>query len=260
MSYRFFNPAPVFMDLLGLRPLAGGSLAFYELGTTTPKGTWSDPDLTIPNTNPVQLDSSGRANVNVWLDGGYSVRLLDALGATVWTRDVNDGAGGGAAIPSLQTGQFLTNDGANLLWDTVRQPPDPAGSTDYILSTDGSNLIWIPQPTIPDVPITTTNTSVKVKDMLDQWGTGNIPASGTKFSSVTINFPTPYIAAPDVKVQIARGNGVVAAGFLGCLGVSSVSNNGFTVVWDLNLDNVGSQFNLTAPIPISWRAIGKVAS
>lgn len=263
MAYRFYNPAPVFFNLPGLQPVAGGSLQFYQIGTTTPKGTWSDPDMTIPNANPVPLDSSGRANTNIWLDGSYSVRLLDSLGVTIWTRDVDSGVDDGLAIPALQSGKFLTNDGSTLQWDSIRQAPDPTGSANKILSTDGSDLIWIAQPTIPASPVVTTDTSIKITGassvILDQWGTGSIPASGSKQSSVIINFPTAYIAVPNVNVAINRGPGVVAAGFTGVLGYTA-SATAVTIYWDLNSDKVGSEFNLTNPIPITWRAVGKVAS
>ncbi|SET91156.1 hypothetical protein SAMN05720615_11845 [Stenotrophomonas indicatrix] len=263
MAYRFYNPAPVFFNLPGLQPVAGGSLQFYQIGTTTPKGTWSDPDMTIPNANPVPLDSSGRANTNIWLDGSYSVRLLDSLGATIWTRDVDSGVDDGLAIPALQSGKFLTNDGSTLQWDSIRQAPDPTGSANKILSTDGSDLIWIAQPTIPASPVVTTDTSVKITGassvILDQWGTGSIPASGTKLASTVITFPTAYVNPPTASVGIARGSGVVSAGFIGCLGWTT-STTQLTVYWDLNIDAVGSQFNLSNPIPITWRAVGKVAS
>lgn len=264
MAYRFYDPAPVFLDLQGLRPVAGGSVHFYQINTTTPKGTWSDPDMTIPNTNPVILDSSGRANTNIWLDGAYSVRLLDALGATIWTRDVDSGVDASLTIPALQSGKFLTNDGSTLQWDSVLQVPDPTGSANKLLSTDGSDLIWIAQPTIPASPVVLTDTSVKTTAnsivMLDQWGTASIPASGAQLATGTITFPVPYIAVPNLQVTINKGSGVVLAGFIGDIGVASVSTTGATVSWDLGVDDVQSSYNLTSPLPIMWRAIGKVAS
>jgi hypothetical protein len=264
MAYRFYNPAPVFFNLPGLQPVAGGSLQFYQIGTTTPKGTWSDPDMTIPNANPVPLDSSGRANTNIWLDGSYSVRLLDSLGATIWTRDVDSGVDDGLAIPALQSGKFLTNDGSTLQWDSIRQAPDPTGSANKILSTDGSDLIWIAQPAIPASPVATTDTSVKITGassvILDQWGTASIPASGAQIATGTITFPVAYTAVPNLQVTINKGSGVVAAGFIGDIGVSAVSTTGATISWDLGVDDVKSQYNLTSPLPIMWRAIGKVAS
>jgi len=46
-------------------PLAGGKVYTYEQGTTTPLATYQDEAETTPNTNPVILDSSGRALI--WL-------------------------------------------------------------------------------------------------------------------------------------------------------------------------------------------------
>lgn len=257
-SYRFFDLAPVFWDLLGIKPCAGGSLAFYDIGTTTPKNTWSDRELTILNTNPVILDSSGRANVNIWLDGAYSVTLRDAANVVVWTRDIDSGSDNGLVIPPLDAGKWLRNDGSILLWDTFFQLPDPTGSDGKMPVASGGGYVLQAQPTIPPQPVV-TDTSIKIGDILDQWGTGTMPASGTNIANTIIPFPVPYIVAPNATVGIARASGVVAAGFLGCLGWTTTTT-GIAVTWDLNITQTGSQYNLTAPIPLTWRAVGKVAS
>lgn len=49
-----------FLDNNG-QPLAGGCVYFYVPGTTNPKATYQDSAQTIANTNPVLLDSAGRA-------------------------------------------------------------------------------------------------------------------------------------------------------------------------------------------------------
>lgn len=51
-----------FRGLDGL-PLAAGKVFFYEAGTSTKTDTWSDSDLSTANTNPVILDSAGRATI-----------------------------------------------------------------------------------------------------------------------------------------------------------------------------------------------------
>lgn len=65
--------------------LAGGKLYTYESGTTTPKATYTSSDEATQNSNPVILDSSGRANV--WLGvGAYTFALYtsdDVLVKTV---------------------------------------------------------------------------------------------------------------------------------------------------------------------------------
>lgn len=61
---------------------SGGSLTFYQSGTTTPKAVYQDAALTIPHTNPVMLDASGSAVIFLG-QGAYRVLLKDAAGAQV---------------------------------------------------------------------------------------------------------------------------------------------------------------------------------
>lgn len=58
------------------KPLSGGKLYFFESGTTTPKVTYSTPDQSIENSNPVILDASGFAPIYLG-SGSYTVVLKD---------------------------------------------------------------------------------------------------------------------------------------------------------------------------------------
>lgn len=80
MSYRFLDPNPVYFELDGTIIAANGSLTFYDLGTTTPKATYNSSALSIANANPVPLNAAGRASVEIWLSGNYTVVLKDDLG------------------------------------------------------------------------------------------------------------------------------------------------------------------------------------
>lgn len=74
-----------FTDINGV-PVAGGYLYSYEAGGSTPANTYADSDLQVTNTNPVQLDSSGRATV--FLDAiGYRFTLTDANGVQIFDID-----------------------------------------------------------------------------------------------------------------------------------------------------------------------------
>lgn len=76
---------PQYFDNNG-RPCAGCKLASFAAGTTTPQATYSDPDGTFPNTNPIILDSSGRARV--YLTGSaYKLVLSDASSNQIWSVD-----------------------------------------------------------------------------------------------------------------------------------------------------------------------------
>lgn len=66
-------------------PLAGGKLYAYAAGTTTPKATYSDYELT-PNTHPIILDADGRAVVRIDT-GYYKFILTDANDVVQWTVD-----------------------------------------------------------------------------------------------------------------------------------------------------------------------------
>ena len=58
MSMILPNGKTQFEDANG-RPLIGGKVYFYQPSTETKIDTWQDIDLTIPNTNPVELDARG---------------------------------------------------------------------------------------------------------------------------------------------------------------------------------------------------------
>lgn len=64
----------------------------YQNGTTTKATTWTDAALTIANTNPIVLDSSGRCTI--FLNPGSSYTLVlapptdtDPPASPIWTRD-----------------------------------------------------------------------------------------------------------------------------------------------------------------------------
>lgn len=82
---RLTNPAPQFLDGNG-DPYISGLMYFYEAGTNTLKTTYADKELTTPNTNPVELDASGRLP-NVWYNGVARVVLKSADNVQVWERD-----------------------------------------------------------------------------------------------------------------------------------------------------------------------------
>lgn len=140
-AFQFLNPAPVLFTINGVEPVAGGTLSFFDEGTTNPRNTWSDPALTTLNANPLVLDAGGRSSAAIWLDGDYTVVLRDAIGDEVWSRIVRSDVVAGLSIPALAPG-FLTNDLTNLIWQARLEVPDPTGSAGYYLSTDGTGIFW----------------------------------------------------------------------------------------------------------------------
>ncbi len=75
------NARQQFIDING-KPLTGGYVYFYVVGTLIPKDTWQDSAQTLLNTNPVVLDSRGQAVI--YGSGNYRQVLQDSRGNTIW--------------------------------------------------------------------------------------------------------------------------------------------------------------------------------
>lgn len=133
------NGEQTFLDSNG-SPLAGGSVYFYIPNTTTFKNTWQDPGATILNTNPVVLDSAGRAII--YGVGAYRQVVKDSLGNTIWdqlTADISGNLPSGPTLPSgPQTYQEFV--------DTSTTPPTLKiyDGTDWVAvgQLDTTNHIW----------------------------------------------------------------------------------------------------------------------
>jgi len=70
-------------------PLSGGLIYTYLAGTTTPQVTYTDYTGNIANSNPIQLDASGRFSNQVWVDiaVNYKFVLKTSAGVTNGTYD-----------------------------------------------------------------------------------------------------------------------------------------------------------------------------
>ncbi|MHC9085335.1 hypothetical protein ACYX7E_09885 [Luteimonas sp. RIT-PG2_3] len=267
MPRQFVNPAPVLHDLLGTEPAFNGSLAFYDLGTTTPRTTWSDWAKTVPNENPVPLDPSGRTDTQIWLDGEYTVVLRNQANEVVFTRELRPDEASTNAIPPLETGKFLTNDATNLLWQSILQLPDPTGSTGRYLSTDGANFLWVEPPVIPPIPepnVVVTDNSVRIGlNTGDRWliqkGQGTSPATGTIHSSLAVVFPTAFKAGSVPHVSLTPMPGYQVDGPAVAYLAAPPTATGFTATFDVAEGDVGNS-NITVPIVFGWIAQGIVAA
>jgi hypothetical protein len=85
MAGRFIPPSEQYLTDSG-DILSGGKLFFYDSGTAVLKNTFSDPDGTTANTNPVILDGAGRTP-NIFLDGAYKLIIKDADDVQIEERD-----------------------------------------------------------------------------------------------------------------------------------------------------------------------------
>lgn len=84
MSYTLLPPPKIQFIGSNGAPLAGGKVYTYSPGTTTAKATYTTSSGTA-NTNPVILDSAGRASI--WLDGIYKISVYDSNDVLQYTID-----------------------------------------------------------------------------------------------------------------------------------------------------------------------------
>jgi len=68
------------------KPLSRGKLYFYEVGSSTPKATYSNSSLTTANTWPVVLDADGR-QPDVFFGGAAKLVVQSAAGVQIDTSD-----------------------------------------------------------------------------------------------------------------------------------------------------------------------------
>lgn len=98
----------------------GGTVEFYDTGTSTHKTTYSDSALTVANTWPVTLNSAGAADI--WYSGDADVTVKDSTGTTIDTfTSINPSATSTAETLNLiQNGSFEDYTGSTPTnWDEV---------------------------------------------------------------------------------------------------------------------------------------------
>jgi hypothetical protein len=151
--------------------LGGGSVTFYEPGTTTLKNTYSDSAQSILNTNPVLLDAAGRLP-NVFFSGLAKAVLKDSDGEIIQTRD--------------PVGDFSAGDESFSTWsaDVSYSVNDVVAGSDgyFYVSRVNSNIANDPTTSPTEWKLLveqlgfdgTVNGNVYVVDTSDGQGIGNV--------------------------------------------------------------------------------------
>lgn len=270
-AFRVLDPFQTFFNQDSTAPAVGGRVDFFEAGTTTPKAVYANPELSVSNGSSIELDAAGRLSVDCWGDGSYRVRQYDADGTLIAEHD-NVQAPGGAAqsIPALEPGAVLSNDGALLLWDQIRQLPDPSGSAGKFVKTDGTiffyEAITIPTPAAPDIVFSGDGASGSLhlgissvaKKFRLMWGQHTMTASGQTAASQAFNFVSGGAAQFDEPPRVwivGKSAAVAAEGQIPAVAVTSTTTGGFSV--GMNTDDYtrnGSRIN--SDVPFDWFAIG----
>ena len=166
--------------------LAGGKIYTYAAGTTTPATTWVDSTQIVTNSNPIILDSSGRASNEIWLQSGsaYKFVITDSVGNPVGgTYDNISG------INDIASGVLSE-------WQATNLTPT------YISAT---------QFTVPGNQTATFTTNRRVQAPI---------SVGTAYASVTSSSFGAGVTTVNVVVDsgvIDSGLSAVSVGFLGAL-------------------------------------------
>jgi hypothetical protein len=87
--------------------LSGGLIYQYQAGSSTPLATYTTVNGDVPNSNPIILNSAGRSDNEIWMQTGFSYKLIlqTSTGTTLQTLDnlypiLQNATGSGATIPA----------------------------------------------------------------------------------------------------------------------------------------------------------------
>ena len=140
-------------DAAGL-PLAFGLVYTYAAGSLTPQATYTSQSGVSPNTNPVVLDASGRANI--WL-GPYAYRFIvkNAVGVLMPDGDTDNITNPTASVQLTQpTTDLMTGDGVTT---TYTLSANPGNVNNVFFSLGGAIQVPGVDYTISGVVITCTS-------------------------------------------------------------------------------------------------------
>jgi hypothetical protein len=199
--------------------LSGGLIYTYQAGSSTPLTTYTTVNGTVPNSNPIILNSSGRCDNQIWMQTGFSYKFIlqTSTGTTLQTLDnlypiLQNATGSGATIPtgliaiwsgavgSIPAGWTLCN-GSNGTPDLRNSFIIGAGSTYAVGATGG---------TADAIVVSHTHTATSV---VTDAGHNHTPVSpGTQFI-----------------VNGAGGGNTGSGGDIGSVGNTSVNVTGITV-------------------------------
>lgn len=220
-----------FFDANG-SPLALGLLYYYVAGTTTPQNTYSDNAGTVPNTNPIVLDGSGRLQVDVYLGSGANYKEVlttssvtlspwpdDNIQAAISIFQGDSGSGGTIGyVPAPAAGDAIANKFLSAAGDWAT-PPSATVSINLATSAataSGAVLTFtsVPSSIVAGMLVTDTTNS------------GVIP-SGTTVASVTST--TVTLSASVTGSGVSSGDAINFSGAAGAVTNLSVSETATTV-------------------------------
>lgn len=259
---------------------AGGSIHFFESGTSTPKDVYGEPALSTNLGSVITLDSDGRHSEDIHLndDAAYRIDVRDSDGASIPGYPLDDVGGGagsaGADIPVPEDGEDgdvwrttgLPNGG---YWGPVRELADGTGHDGEVWYSDGteSGGYYAPLPTpdeLPDLPadgVTQPSTGVvTIGGEQIVRGSGSAATNGTITVTASVTFPAAFASAPNVVVTPTIG-GVTGDSPSGHVSAqaTNISTTGFTAEFFAGAENNGGNANITSAVTFNYMAMGPAA-
>jgi hypothetical protein len=224
----------VFYDANG-NPLAGGKVSTFIPATTTPNLTWQDAAETIPNSNPITLDSAG--SWAIYGSGAYQITVTDALGVAV----------PGYSGLTLDTLSALTTEITRATAAEVTNTTAITAETTRALAAEGANTAAI---ALRALLSSFTNSLVgngyqKLPGgYIRQWGSSATGGGGGVAISYPIVFPSAVL-----NVQISVLNTGLAPTIL-----DAISGTPTASTFGVNTGNTAGAF--VGGVTFYWEAIG----
>jgi hypothetical protein len=194
--------------------LPGAKLCTYAAGTTTPQATFQDAAGT-PNTNPVTLDSNGRANV--WVNSNAYKFILynagtgnncngSAVGSLIWSLDNYRDWG----LVAIESG-IITGTGTNnrcVQWTgttSLAATATPCGTITGS-GTAGALPVFTGTGAIGDSRVT-EDTVLKVNERMLVNGTSSDVSTGALVSLGQITEANASVNAQTIRIYATGGGG-----------------------------------------------------
>jgi hypothetical protein len=128
----FANPDSTFFNANGI-PLALGTVSTYVAGTSTPIATCIDSQCSAMNTNPIVLNSAGRASIFLAAGQGYKLVVADSNSVIQYTVD---------NITQANTNNTLPLSGGTITGNLTVNGLTTLGNTIFTGSCTGTPCLW----------------------------------------------------------------------------------------------------------------------
>lgn len=273
MASRLIDPNPVYRDDNDV-PVAGGKLVFSITETSTAKNVYTDSGLGTSLGSEVDLDASGRAEVDIWLasDVLYRMRLMRLVSVgvyeQVWSRDDIGDANVGGLVPldpaDGNDGDVYRTDGVDPYWGPISEVPDNTGHSGKYLTNDGSLNFWAvlqsySSGNLPGGLVDGGAASgyLDFGNIRVQWGPDTAPTASGITTSKAVTFGQVFATAPWFIGITPSVQDVTTETTYPSASYASPSTTGFTAHFICPGENAGpGSTDIDVAITFTWFAVG----